>query len=201
MMSEPIKIHIIDEDVNIRAKLSFLLTSINYHVETYESEYEFLARWPTTGIIVVDRDISESEIFSRFCSIDKIFSSMPAIVLSRNSDVNIAVNMMKAGAYDFLIKPINPSVLIESINSAWTKYSDLAAQIRRSIVAQERLAKLTHREREVLDHLASGKSNKEIARILEISPRTVELHRAHIMFKLDAVHVSNALRTYFESGL
>jgi two-component system response regulator FixJ len=126
---------------------------------------------------------------------------MPVIVLTGQADVSIAVRAMKAGAVDFLEKPFEKAVLIAAIETAFGRMAAADGAAARAAEAEVILAVLTQREREVLDGLAQGLPNKTIAYDLGISPRTVEVHRANLMAKLDVRSLSDALRLAFAAGL
>ena len=127
--------------------------------------------------------------------------TMPVIVLTGHADVSIAVRAMKAGAVDFLEKPFEKAVLIAAIETAFGRLAVADGASARATEAEVILAVLTPREREVLDGLAQGLPNKTIAYDLGISPRTVEVHRANLMAKLDVRSLSDALRLAFAAGL
>lgn len=126
---------------------------------------------------------------------------MPVIILTGHADVSIAVRAMKAGAVEFLEKPFEKAVLIASIEAAFARMEAAEGAAARSAEAEVVLGILTPREREVLEGLAQGLPNKTIAYDLGISPRTVEVHRANLMAKLEVRSLSDALRLAFAAGL
>ena len=126
---------------------------------------------------------------------------MPVIVLTGHGDVPVAVEAMKSGAIEVLEKPYEKQTLVTAITSAFEQLDADSAGDRRSKDAQARLSALTPREKEVLECLVAGLTNKGIAQALSISPRTVEIHRAHMMEKLEADSLSAALRLAFVAGL
>jgi two-component system, LuxR family, response regulator FixJ len=111
---------------------------------------------------------------------------LPVIVMTGHGDISSAVRAMKAGAVDFLEKPFEATDLFDAIERALAANRRALASDAQATAALRHLATLTTREREVLDHVVTGKSNKEIAQILGISPRTIDVHRARIFQKLDA---------------
>ncbi|MCH1991117.1 LuxR C-terminal-related transcriptional regulator, partial [Achromobacter xylosoxidans] len=127
--------------------------------------------------------------------------TMPVIVLTGHGDVGIAVRVMKAGAVDFLEKPFEKTALLASIGVAFSRLDKSDARSLREAEARVRVAVLTPREREVLIGLANGFPNKTIAYDLDISTRTVEVHRANLMTKLEVHSLSDALRIAFSAGL
>jgi two-component system response regulator FixJ len=126
---------------------------------------------------------------------------MPVIVLTGHGDVTIAVRAMKGGAVDFLEKPFEKAVLISAIEAAFGRLASAGSQAARAAEAEIVLGVLTPRERDVLEGLARGLPNKTIAYDLGISPRTVEVHRANLMSKLEVRSLSDALRIAFAAGL
>jgi two-component system response regulator FixJ len=127
--------------------------------------------------------------------------TMPVIILTGHGDISIAVRAMKAGAVDFIEKPFEKAVLMSAIEAAHARLEKNAADVERNEEAHVMLGKLTGREREVLEGLAKGLPNKTIAYDLDISPRTVEVHRANLMTKLGVRSLSEALRIAFAAGM
>ena len=119
---------------------------------------------------------------------------LPAIMITGNGDVSMAVEAMKAGAIDFIEKPFDDDELISSINAALDYYDNVASREMEVSVIQSRLRALSPREREVLDGLVTGHPNKTIAYDLQLSPRTVEVHRANVMTKMQAGSLSDLVR-------
>src|SRR5262249_28459492 len=120
--------------------------------------------------------------------------AIPVIVMTGHADVPLAVQAMKEGAVDFLEKPFDDERLLSSIRSAVARGAEQAQALARKREARTRLAILSEREAQVLEGLVSGKPNKVIARELAISPRTVEIHRANLMTKLQANSLSELVR-------
>jgi two-component system response regulator FixJ len=127
--------------------------------------------------------------------------AMPIVIMTGHGDVAIAVQAMKAGAVDFLEKPFEKSALLKAIEDAFARLAAADTASARAAEADVALAALTPRERDVLEGLARGLPNKTIAYDLEISPRTVEVHRANLMSKLGVRSLSDALRIAFAAGL
>ena len=127
--------------------------------------------------------------------------NMPVIILTGHGDVPVAVEAMKGGAIEFLEKPYEKKALVSAIENAFIILDNQTADDRRSVEAKAKLTNLTPRELEVLECLVAGLTNKGVAQALSISPRTVEIHRAHMMEKLQADSLSNALRIAFLAGI
>jgi two-component system response regulator FixJ len=123
--------------------------------------------------------------------------SLPVIIMTGHGDVTLAVQAMKAGAIDFIEKPFEKAELLAALDQAFERLARSKAAKERAKDASVRLQALTPREREVLDGLAEGLPNKTIAYDLGISPRTVEIHRANLMTKLEVRSLSEALRIAF----
>jgi two-component system response regulator FixJ len=127
--------------------------------------------------------------------------TMPIVIMTGHGDVSIAIQAMKAGAVDFLEKPFEKSALIGAIEESFERIAKAADASTRAVDAGKILAALTPRERDVLEGLAKGLPNKTIGYDLDISPRTVEVHRANLMAKLEVRSLSDALRIAFAAGL
>ena len=127
--------------------------------------------------------------------------TLPVVVMTGHGDISIAVQAMKAGAVEFIEKPFEKAVLLAALEEGFARLDRSDRQRVRAEEAAIRLQALTSREREVLEGLAKGFPNKTIAYDLGISPRTVEIHRANLMTKLEVVSLSEALRIAFSAGL
>jgi len=126
---------------------------------------------------------------------------LPVIVMTGHGDVGVAVQAMKAGAVDFIEKPFERAVLLGAIEAGFARIDHAERRHARSGEAKARLKTLTPRERDVLRGLANGHPNKAIAYDLGISPRTVEIHRANLMSKLEVASLSAVLRIAFAAGM
>lgn len=202
-MGDPPLVHVIDDEESIRKSLSFLLRSSHYRVQCWTSGVAFLkgASRSDTGCVLLDIRMPEMDGLSVQAQMMEEGIGFPVIVLTGHGDVSLAVRAMKAGAIDFLEKPFDRQKLLDAICRAFAQIAD--ADIRRDqmAVAQVQIAALTSRERDVLEGLACGYPNKTIAFDLGISPRTVEVHRANLMAKLEVTNFADALRVAFAAGL
>ncbi|AJA08061.1 LuxR family two component transcriptional regulator [Sphingopyxis fribergensis] len=196
-------VHIVDDEEAIRRSASFMLKTSGYAVETWSTGAAFLreVRHAAEGCILLDVRMPEMDGLEVQQALLDRGVTMPVIVLTGHADVSIAVRAMKAGAVDFLEKPFEKAVLIAAIETAFGRMAAADGAVARAVEAEVILAVLTPREREVLDGLAQGLPNKTIAYDLGISPRTVEVHRANLMAKLDVRSLSDALRLAFAAGL
>jgi two-component system response regulator FixJ len=194
-------IHVVDDDAAVRDSLSLLLESAGLAVRTYVSATELLRASPIAGSGCVLTDVRMPDIDGLALQrrLTEAGNQLPVIVMTGHGDVPVAVAALKAGAADFLEKPIDADHLLRVVTAA---LAASAQTHQRSIAAGEiatRLATLTPKERAVLDHLVAGQPNKIIAYELGSSPRTVEVHRARVMEKMsarsvaDLVHMSMAI--------
>ncbi|UKK86268.1 response regulator [Sphingopyxis sp. BSN-002] len=202
-MSDRKLVHIVDDEDAIRRSASFMLKTSGYAVETWPSGAAFLKeiRHVPEGCVLLDVRMPEMDGLEVQEALLERGVTMPVIVLTGHADVSIAVRAMKAGAVDFLEKPFEKAVLLAAIETAFARMASADGAAARAAEADVILAVLTPREREVLEGLAQGLPNKTIAYDLGISPRTVEVHRANLMAKLDVRSLSDALRLAFAAGL
>lgn len=196
-------VHVVDDDEAIRQSIGFLLRKAGHRVETYASGTIFLkaVSRATAGCVLLDvrmPDIDGLEVQKRLAEAGIV---LPIIMLTGHGDVALAVRAIKAGALEFLEKPFERASLLEAIDQALMQSSrNDRAQIAET-EAVIRLAALTPRERDVLDGMVLGRPNKLIAFDLGIATRTIEVHRANLMEKLDARSLSDVLRIAFAAGL
>jgi two-component system response regulator FixJ len=131
----------------------------------------------------------------------KTKAGLPVIIITGHGDVPLAVRAMKAGAVDFIEKPFDDEVLLASVKRALAVRHENRSQNELATTAQSRIAQLTPREHQVLEQLVAGRANKVIAYELDISPRTVEIHRAHLMEKMQAASLSDLVRMALAAGV
>jgi two-component system response regulator FixJ len=195
-------VFVVDDDPAMRDSLKLLLESSGYSTQTYESAVAFLASdaHGRPGCVVADVRMPEMDGLELQEELRAKRSALPVILMTGHADVPIAVRAMKAGAIDFLEKPFEDTALLDSVRRALERARATGAADANTKIVQERLATLTERERQVLDLLVAGKPNKIVAYELSISPRTVEIHRARVMDKMEAkslaqlVHMTLAVR-------
>lgn len=189
-------IHLIDDDDGVRQSLGFSLTAAGLAVRAYDSATAFLEALPSLqpGCVVTDIRMPGIDGLELQRCLNAQRVHMPVIVMTGHGDVRLAVEAMKAGAVDFIEKPFDDDVLLSAIQSAIERYDKIAA--RDAVVAQTRakLESLSTREHEVLHGLLAGQPNKTIAYDLQISARTVEVHRANVMTKMGAGSLSELVR-------
>lgn len=195
-------VYVVDDDAAARDSLSWLLSSVGLHVETYPSAREFQEafRPGTSGCVIVDvrmPGISGLELHRELQALDL---SPPVIIITGHGDVSMAVHAMKAGAFDFIEKPFNDQVLLDRVQAAIDESSRRHREHAESSEIENRVHSLTPREREVLDLVVTGESNKGIAHRLGISEKTVEAHRAKVMEKIQARSVTDLVKMVMTLG-
>ena len=179
-------VFIVDDDDAVRDSIKELVESVGLQAQGYDSALAFLDAFDPqrAGCLVLDMRMSGMSGLVLQERLNELEVRIPVIVITGHGDVPMAVQSLRSGAVDFIQKPYREQALLDSINAALAQ--DAAA--RRSSVAaddiEQRLAALTDREREVFGQILSGLTSKEIARVLEVSPRTVDAHRNNLLRKL-----------------
>ena len=199
-MSDELRlVHLVDDDEAIRRSVGFMLKTSGYHVRSYESGVALLKAAPNleSGCVLLDIRMPDMDGLEVQEALKSRGVTLPVIIMTGHGDVSLAVQAMKAGAVDFIEKPFEKAILLSAIEHGVERLKKSAASRDRADEAAVRLQALTPREREVLDGLAKGLPNKTIASDLGISPRTVEIHRANVMSKLEVRSLSEALRIAF----
>ncbi|HEU4810333.1 MAG TPA: response regulator FixJ [Sphingomicrobium sp.] len=192
-------VHLVDDDEAIRRSVGFMLKTSGFHVRAYESGVELMKSAPhlEPGCILLDIRMPGMDGLEVQKALKEKGVTLPVIIMTGHGDVSLAVQAMKAGAIDFIEKPFEKALVLSAIERGVERLTRSAANRDRADDAAVRLQALTPREREVLDGLAKGLPNKTIAYDLNISPRTVEIHRANLMGKLGVRSLSEALRLAF----
>ncbi|MEM7459752.1 MAG: response regulator [Pseudomonadota bacterium] len=196
-------VFLVDDDEAIRHSASFMLRHAGFMVKTYPDGLSFLEQIKDDqeGCILLDVRMPGMDGLAVQNALNQRGINLPVIILTGHGDVPVAVEAMKGGALEFLEKPYEKQALVGAIENAFSSLDSQTADDKRSREAQAKLTSLTPREMEVLECLVDGQTNKGIAQTLSISPRTVEIHRAHMMEKLQADSLSNALRLAFLAGI
>lgn len=192
-------VHIVDDDPAIRRSVGFMLKTSGHLVETYGSGAELLKKSGDLdqGCILLDIRMPGMDGLEVQQALQDQGVNLPVIIMTGHGDVTLAVKAMKAGAVDFIEKPFEKEGLLASLEQGFGRLSRKEATDDRKRDAEVRLHALTPRERDVLTGLAQGLPNKTIAYDLGISARTVEIHRANLMAKLEVRSLSGALRIAF----
>lgn len=202
-MSDQRLIHLVDDDEAVRHSASFMLRHAGFTVKTYQDGVTFLetAKEALPGCILLDVQMPHMDGLEVQEHLNKLGVALPVIVLTGHGDVAVAVRAMKAGAVDFVEKPYEKQSLVGALERAFERLEARNYQDVMMDEAKGRVEGLTPRERDVLVGLVDGLTNKMIAETLDISPRTVEIHRANLMEKLDATSLSAVLRIAFAAGI
>ena len=181
-------VFVVDDDQAVRDSLQQLLQAVGLRVQTYASARDFLLAYrpDTPGCLVLDIRMPGMGGLDLQAQLVQQGVQLPIIFLTGHGDVPAAVRALKAGAMDFLQKPVNSQSLLDLVQQAIRRDGEARAQSAEKSEIVRRLATLTPREREVLDKMVVGKANKVIAVELAISERTVEFHRGKIMKKMCA---------------
>lgn len=194
-------VHIVVRSSAERAEQARACYAAGYHAEIYGSFEELLAAGPSRGIVVAEDMAERGGIETLIAMFREAGIWMPILATSRNPRPHRVVEAVRAGAYDYLSLPLEANELLAALDRAGEESARKGHIHRQAAAARSAIARLTHREREVLDLLVSGHSNKMTALALKISPRTVEIHRANMMTKLDASHVTDAIRMRLEAEI
>jgi two-component system response regulator FixJ len=200
-MPEPV-VHVIDDDDDARNSLAFLLSTADLAVETYASAQAFLAvARGVAGVVVTDVRMPEIDGLELIRRLDAFGVALPIIVITGHADVPLAVEAMKAGVLDFIEKPYDDEIMLGAVHAAFARLDETEARESERTEFRRRIETLTQRERQVMDSLVLGKANKVIAYDLDISQRTVEIYRAHVMTKTQARSLSELVRMAMLAGV
>lgn len=195
-------VHIVDDEEPVRKSLAFLLTMVGFTVRVHDSATSFLAAASNIGKACLVTDLrmpgmSGVELLER---LNRQNGMIPAVVITGHGDVPMAVAAMKAGAVDFIEKPFEDEVLVEAIKKAASRLGDPETRVEDITVLRARLEQLSERERQVMALVVSGLPNKTIGYTLSISSRTVEVHRANVMSKMQARSLPELVRMAISLG-
>lgn len=200
MENERIILHIVGGNSRSRAEQSRMAMAMGHHAEVYSDLDELFDRPPHSGVIIACEDLLHSGVRALLEVLGEEGIWVPLVAASSEPGVEEVVEAIQAGALDYLQLPLTEEELYRMISHVHSDGGRHAGARRRLVDARRRIGSLSKREREVLDWLSEGCSNKAIARELEISPRTVEIHRANMMEKLGANHAAEAVRLRLEAS-
>ena len=197
------RVYIIDDDDAVRDSLSLQLEATGYEVASFPSAVGFLEIAGTLqpGCVISDVQMPDMDGMELQQRLSDMKLDFPVVIVTGHADVALAVRAMKAGAVDFIEKPFEERAILDSVRHAQTRFAAQRATAQAGATAREKLATLTPREREVFDEMVRGKQNKVIAYDLDISPRTVEVHRARVLEKLEARSLSELVRLALAAGV
>ena len=191
-------IHLIDDDAAVRDSLALLIGTVGLRVQTWASPQDFMTAFDRSSIGAIVLDVRMPGI-SGLTVLDQLITEgvdQPVIMLTGHGTVDMCRRAFKSGAAEFLEKPVDDQALLDALQSAVQQHVKSRARNREDRDARERYAQLSEREREVLGLIVAGLTNKEIGRALDVSPRTVETHRANLFAKLDAESLAQLIRRY-----
>ena len=203
MAIEDATILVVDDDESVRDSLQLLLEAEGFKVRSYASAPAFLeaGKSVTRGCIILDVRMPEMDGLELLDHLKSQKNQLPVIMITGHGDVPMAVKAMKFGARDFIEKPFTDDVLLESVSRAISVCDKNQTHDHSVAEINSRVARLTPRERDVLVQLVIGRPNKLIAYELGISPRTVEIHRARVMEKMNTRSLSELVRMALLVGL
>jgi len=195
------QVFLVDDDEGVRLAMSRLFESAGLDHRLFSSGSQFLERFSSdlSGCLVLDvrmPGISGLDLQRRLTAAGSL---LPIIFMTGHGDLPMAVKAMRSGAIHFLRKPVDETELLDSIGQAFEQEADVRRLSDRRLAASRRLEALTEREREVFERVADGDANKSIASDLEISQRTVEVHRSKVMKKLDVRTLAQLVRLRIEA--
>jgi FixJ family two-component response regulator len=189
-------VYVIDDDPSVREALDSLLLSVGLKVRLFATVHDFLATWGRTGpaCLVLDIRLPGRSGLDFQDDLKRMQVQVPVILITGHGDVQMSVRAMKAGAVEFLTKPFRDQDLLDAIDAALAR--DRAALQEQGTLTDLRRhwARLTGREREVMRHVVSGQSNKQIAGALSLSEPTIKTHRGQVMRKMDARSIADLVR-------
>jgi FixJ family two-component response regulator len=191
-------IHLIDDDAAVRDSLALLIGTIGLRVQTWSDPLAFVAGFDRVGIGAIVLDVRMPGV-SGLSLLDTLIAQgvdQPILMLTGHATVEMCRRAFKAGAAEFLEKPVNDEDLLEALRVAVQNHVRSRERGKTDQVARARFAQLSEREREVLALIVQGLTNKEIAKALQLSPRTVESHRANVFAKLECDSLAQMIRHY-----
>lgn len=202
-MSQLGNVYVIDDDPAMRDSLDFLLSAAGFNVKLFDSALAFLKDLPdlALGCVVSDVRMPGMDGIDLLRRLKQGPKTLPVIVMTGHGDIPLAVEAMKLGAKDFLEKPFEDERLVIMISAALSQPANHSKNTSINADIALRIASLSPRERQVMDGLVAGLSNKLIARDYNISPRTIEVYRANVMTKMQASSISELVRLAMRGGI
>jgi two-component system, LuxR family, response regulator FixJ len=191
-------IHLIDDDQAVRESLALLISTVGLRVQTWAEPLAFLREFEREAIGAIVLDVRMPGL-SGLTVLDQLIAQgvdQPIIMLTGHGTVEMCRRAFKAGAAEFLEKPVNDEALLEALHNAVRQHVRSRERLQGDRLARSRYAQLSEREREVLSLIVAGLTNKEMGRALGLSPRTVETHRANLCAKLEAPSLAQLIRHY-----
>jgi FixJ family two-component response regulator len=192
-------VYVVDDDDGMRRALDTLLNTIGYKTAVFSRASEFLSNFKadSPGCLVLDIRMPDMSGLELQQHLNRIGSMLPVIFITGHGDVPMAVQAMKEGAFEFIQKPFRDQDLLDHINHALKQDAENRNTVARRAEVLHRLESLTPRERQVMDLVVEGAANKVIAIDLDLSERTVEIHRAKVMEKMGARSIAHLVKLQF----
>ena len=196
MKDQPQTVFVVDDDDAVRDSLRMLLKSAGVRTEPFASAHEFLSSYPPSqpGCLLLDVRMPGMSGLEMQHELNLRGAMIPVIFITGHGDIPMAVEAMQHGAFDFLQKPFRDEELLDRVQRALVRDNENRERLRLTDRIRERLPSLSPREREVLDLVTRGKANKMVAGDLGVSQRTIEIHRAHVMQKMEAGSLAELVR-------
>ena len=196
MKEQPATVFVVDDDSAVRSAIRLLLKSVGLPVSTFDSAQGFLDGHSNdaAGCVLLDVRMPGMSGPALQQELSVRGSILPVIFITGHGDVSMAVEAMQHGAFDFVEKPFHDQDLLERVHGALALNAQVRNQLSEQQAIRDRFGSLTPREREVLQHVTRGSSNKVMAYDLSISQRTVEIHRARLMEKMQAPSLAHLVR-------
>ncbi|MEA3051451.1 MAG: hypothetical protein QOG72_354 [Sphingomonadales bacterium] len=196
MSDAPATVFVIDDDPSVREAIQSLLLSVGLRVELFASGQEFLVAWQRAGpaCLVLDIRLPGRSGLDFQDDLARTRIQLPVIFITGHGDVPMSVRAIKAGAVEFLTKPFRDQDLLDAIQTALARDRAALEEERTLADLRRHWARLTAREREVMRHVASGQSNKQIAGALSLSEPTIKTHRGQVMRKMCARSITDLVR-------
>ena len=193
-------VYVVDDDEAVRSSLRMLIRSVGLQARAFGLATEFLETYDPDlpGCVVLDVRMPGMSGLEMQQELNRRGATIPVVFITGHGDVPMAVEAMQAGAVDFIQKPFRDQDLLDRINQALEKDAGSRRMLAERNMIRKRLESLTPREREVLDLVVAGKANKVIAGDLNLSQRTVEIHRARVMEKMEAHSLAHLVRMVLE---
>lgn len=203
MTEAAITVFAVDDDPSVRTGLGRLLRSAGFKAEVFATARAFLGAYrpDVTGCLILDLAMPELDGLELQQQLAERGGALPIIFLTGHGDIPTSVRAMKLGAADFLTKPVDDRALLAAVEQAIHRSNILQQQRREVADIERRLATLTPREREVLEHLLTGKLNKQIAAALGTVEKTIKVHRARVMHKMRAPSLAALVRLTERAGI
>ncbi len=191
-------IHLIDDDDAVRTSLALLIGTVGLRVRTWADPQTFLAEFDrqSIGVIVLDVRMPGTSGLTVLDLLKSQGADQPVVMLTGHGNVDLCRRAFKSGAAEFLEKPVNDELLLETLQNGVRQHVQSRQRCQVDRQTRARYAQLSEREREVLGLIVAGLTNKEMGRVLSVSPRTVETHRANLFDKLETESLAQLIRQY-----